>query len=116
MSIFFIGIIASNARLAAAGSRSESAAVRARGVICQDTPHLSLHQPHWPSWPPFRTIAFHKRSVSAWSSVAHRFFLRGMDVGFVADVGDDRHGGARDLLPAQQLGFANLGRHSDRKS
>src|ERR1700719_2341973 len=43
ISIFFIPIIASNARLAAAGSRSESAAIRARGVICQDTPHLSLH-------------------------------------------------------------------------
>jgi hypothetical protein len=50
MSIFFIGIIASNERFAAAGSRSESAAIRARGVICQDTPHLSLHQPHWLSW------------------------------------------------------------------
>src|SRR5208337_3685965 len=29
-----------------------------------------LNQPHWLSWPPFCTIAFHKRSVSAWSSVA----------------------------------------------
>ncbi len=46
------------------------AAVRARGVICHDSPHLSLHQPHALSWPPFATIAFHKRSVSAWSSVA----------------------------------------------
>ena len=45
MSIFFIDIIASNARLAAAGSGSEIASRSARGVICQDTPHLSLHQP-----------------------------------------------------------------------
>src|SRR5262249_33281295 len=51
MSIFFICIIASNARLAAAGSGSAMAFVRAIGVICQDTPHLSLHQPHALSWP-----------------------------------------------------------------
>jgi hypothetical protein len=29
-----------------------------------------LHQPHALSWPPLPTIAFHRRSVSAWSSVA----------------------------------------------
>src|SRR5262245_19491220 len=46
MSIFFIVIIASNARLAAARSGSVNALVRAMGVICQDNPHLSLHQPH----------------------------------------------------------------------
>src|SRR6266404_7300601 len=46
MSILFICIIASNARLAAARSGSVTALVRAIGVICQDTPHLSLHQPH----------------------------------------------------------------------
>ena len=46
MSIFFICIIASNARFAAAGSGSVIALVRAIGVICQDNPHLSLHQPH----------------------------------------------------------------------
>jgi hypothetical protein len=45
-SIFFIVIIASNARLATARSGSVIAAVRARGVICQFRPHLSLHQPH----------------------------------------------------------------------
>ena len=64
-SIFSICIIASKARLAAARSGSAIASVRARGVICQDRPHLSLHQPHALSWPPFLTIAFHKRSVSA---------------------------------------------------
>jgi len=38
MSIFFIRIIASNARWAAAGSGSVMAFVRAIGVIC-DLPH-----------------------------------------------------------------------------
>src|SRR3990167_7958171 len=46
MSIFLISIMASNARLATAGFGSAMAAVRARGVICHDSPHLSLHQPH----------------------------------------------------------------------
>ena len=58
MSIFFICIIASNARLAAAASGSAIAVVRAIGVICQDNPHLSLHQPQALSWPPLPTIAF----------------------------------------------------------
>lgn len=46
MSIFCIVIIASNARLAAARSGSAMASVSTRGVICHDSPHLSLHQPH----------------------------------------------------------------------
>ena len=58
MSIFFICIIASNARLAAAGSGSVIALVRASGVICQDRPHLSLHQPQALSSPPLPTMAF----------------------------------------------------------
>src|ERR1043165_1417914 len=58
MSIFFISIIASNARLATAGSGSVIALVRAIGVICQDKPHLSLHHPHALSSPPLPTIAF----------------------------------------------------------
>src|SRR6185312_830037 len=58
MSIFCISIIASNARLATAGSGSVTAWVRAIGVICQDNPHLSLHQPQALSWPPLPTIAF----------------------------------------------------------
>ena len=45
MSIFVISIIASKARLAAARSGSAIAAVSARGVICHDRPHLSLHHP-----------------------------------------------------------------------
>src|SRR5687767_2431467 len=52
MSIFVIPIIASNARLAAAGSGSLIAFVSASGVICQDRPHLSLHQPHALASPP----------------------------------------------------------------
>ena len=70
MSIFFIVIIASNTRLATLGSGSQIPSVNARGVICHDTPHRSLHQPHSLSWPPLPTIAFHRRSVSSWLSVA----------------------------------------------
>src|SRR6187551_1979487 len=58
MSIFVIWSIASNARLAAAVSESVIALVRITGVICQDNPHLSLHQPHALSSPPLATIAF----------------------------------------------------------
>jgi hypothetical protein len=58
MSIFPICIIASKARLAAAGSGSVIAWVRVIGMICQDTPHLSLHQPQALSRPPLATIAF----------------------------------------------------------
>jgi hypothetical protein len=45
MSIFFIGIIASKARLASPPPAA-SASVSARGVICQERPQRSLHQPH----------------------------------------------------------------------
>ena len=58
MSIFFIAIIASIARFAAAVSGSFIASVNARGTICQLKPNLSLHQPHTLSWPPPPTIAF----------------------------------------------------------
>ena len=57
MSIFFIGIIASKARLASAPPAA-SASVSTRGVICQEMPQRSLHQPHWLSWPPLLTMAF----------------------------------------------------------
>ena len=56
-SIFFMSIIASNARLASAPPAA-IASVSTRGVICQETPHLSLHQPHALSWPPLPTMAF----------------------------------------------------------
>src|SRR6202012_3727440 len=52
MSIFCMVIIASNARLAAAVSLLVVASMRARGVICQDKPHWSVHQPHWLAAPP----------------------------------------------------------------
>jgi hypothetical protein len=58
MSIFCICIIASNARLATAGSGFVTARVRTSGEICHDTPHLSLHQPHMLSTPPLLTMAF----------------------------------------------------------
>ena len=63
-------IIASKARLATARSGLAMASVSTRGVICQFRPHLSLHQPQALSRPPWPTMAFHRRSVSAWSSVA----------------------------------------------
>src|SRR6266704_253720 len=56
-SIFFMPIMASNARFASAPPAA-SASVNTRGVICQETPHLSLHQPHALSWPPLPTMAF----------------------------------------------------------
>ena len=56
-SIFFIFIIASNARLASSPPAA-IAAVSTRGVICHETPHLSLHQPQALSWPPLPTMAF----------------------------------------------------------
>jgi hypothetical protein len=52
-----MSIIASNARFASAPPAA-SASVSARGVICQETPHLSLHQPHALSAPPLPTMAF----------------------------------------------------------
>src|SRR5580704_8168292 len=57
MSIFFISIIASKARLASAPPAA-IALVRARGVICQDNPQRSLHQPQALSWPRLPTITF----------------------------------------------------------
>jgi hypothetical protein len=45
MSIFFIGIMAEKARFASAPPAAR-ASVRARGVICQDKPQRSVHQPH----------------------------------------------------------------------
>src|SRR5690242_19047812 len=57
-SIFFMGIIASKARLAAAVSALVVASSRTRGVICQEKPHRSLHQPQALSSPPLSTIAF----------------------------------------------------------
>lgn len=57
MSIFFMSIIASNARFASS-QPAASASVSVRGVICQDTPHLSLHQPHALSRPPLPPMAF----------------------------------------------------------
>jgi len=57
MSIFFMPIITLNARFAPSPPAA-NASVSTRGVICQETPHLSLHQPHALSCPPLPTIAF----------------------------------------------------------
>ena len=57
MSMFFIVIIASKARFASRPPAA-SASVSARGVICQERPQRSLHQPQALSWPPLPTIAF----------------------------------------------------------
>src|SRR3954463_3908208 len=59
MSILRIVVIASNARLAAALSGLLLARSSARGVICQEKPQRSLHQPHSLSCPPLPTMAFH---------------------------------------------------------
>jgi hypothetical protein len=56
-SIFFMPIMALNARFASSPPAA-SASVSTRGVICQETPHLSLHQPHALSRPPLPTMAF----------------------------------------------------------
>ena len=56
-SIFRIVIMALKARFAASPPAA-SASVSTRGVICQEIPHLSLHQPQSLSWPPLPTMAF----------------------------------------------------------
>src|SRR5436190_7727112 len=61
MSIFFIVIIASKARFASLPPAA-SASVSTRGVICQESPQRSLHQPHALSAPPLPTVA---RAVGA---------------------------------------------------
>ena len=63
MSILVICIIASKARLAAAGSGSVIASDSAIGVICQDSPHLSLHQPQALSAPPLPGSTDHQRQT-----------------------------------------------------
>ena len=55
MSIFFMVIMASKARLAAARSGSVQARVSCTGVICHEMPQRSLHQPQALSWPPWPT-------------------------------------------------------------
>jgi hypothetical protein len=50
-SISFMSIIALKARLASAPTAA-MASVRTRGVICQLTPHLSLHRPQTLFFPP----------------------------------------------------------------
>ena len=65
ISIFVIVIMAPKERFAAARSGSMIGCVVAIGVICQEMPHLSVHQPHSLSAPPLSTIAFQWWSVPA---------------------------------------------------
>ena len=69
MSIFVIVIIASKARFAASRSELVVRSSSRLGVICQEKPQRSLHQPHALSLPPLPTIASQYRSVSSWLSV-----------------------------------------------
>jgi len=55
-SILRMVIIAVKARRASSPP-ARSASVSARGVICQETPQRSLHQPQALSCPPLATIA-----------------------------------------------------------
>jgi hypothetical protein len=55
-SIFVIVIIAPKARLASSPPAA-SASVSARGVICHESPHRSLHQPQALASPPLPTMA-----------------------------------------------------------
>jgi len=66
--VFPISIIAAKARLASSPPAA-MASIRTRGVICQEIPHRSLHQPQALSLPPLLTMAFQYRSVSSWVSV-----------------------------------------------
>ena len=66
--IFRISIIAETARFASSPPAAR-ASVSTRGMICQEIPHWSLHQPQALSSPPFAAMAFQKRSVSSWLSV-----------------------------------------------
>ena len=50
-------IMALKARFASSPPAA-SASVSTRGVICQEIPHRSLHQPQALSWPPLPTMAF----------------------------------------------------------
>jgi len=58
MSIFFIVIIASMARLALSRSELVVSSISRFGVICQEKPQRSLHQPQSLSLPPFPMIEF----------------------------------------------------------
>src|SRR5512132_3131642 len=50
-----------------AGSLSFIMRSRASGTICQETPNLSLSQPHCTGLPPSAVSASQSRSTSAWS-------------------------------------------------
>ncbi len=69
MSIFFMRSIAVMTRWDFAGSGSMSSSTSTRGTICQETPYLSLSQPHcWAFGSPPADSFVQKWSTSAWVS------------------------------------------------
>src|SRR5262252_548559 len=63
--IFFILRRASIARFAFPGSGSPAKLSATVGIICQDTPYLSLSQPHCDSSPPSHSLS-QNQSTSSW--------------------------------------------------
>src|SRR3984957_12609838 len=66
MSSFFMLMTARITRSVRCASPLKSSG-SARGTICQETPNLSVSQPHWTCSPPFASFS-HSASISAWSS------------------------------------------------
>jgi hypothetical protein len=62
--------------LAAAGLGPVIAFIRAIGVICHDTPHLVLHQPHMLSSPPLPTMAFQYLAAAGSQSLRGAYALQ----------------------------------------
>ena len=70
MSIFFISSITAMTRCAFSVSGSLRSLGSAVGVICHDTPYLSLSQPHGPSSPPSARLSQYE-STSSLGLAAH---------------------------------------------
>jgi hypothetical protein len=68
-SNFFIGSIASSTRFALAGSPPPPSRLPSFfGMICHDSPNLSLSQPHWLGDPPSAVSLSHRVSISCCES------------------------------------------------
>src|SRR5579862_692236 len=63
MSILFICSMACMERLAFSGSLLPRASIRAEGIICHESPYLSLSQPQRPGVPP--AVSFSQRSSTS---------------------------------------------------
>ena len=64
MSSLFIGMTARMTRPMPAASPLCNIFPMTPGTICQETPNLSVSQPHWPGLPPSQSRS-HSRSTSA---------------------------------------------------